>query len=176
MIKNYYEKTVKYDLINKFFYKKIKEIPKLKKINLNFGCSNFDIKSLASTMLALEIITYKQGKLTKLMKSDVLLKIRKGYPVGCSLTLNKNNSYNFFLKLINEVFPKLKEFKGLLINKNQKVTSFSFTIKELVTFNKLETHFYLFSNLPKLNITIITNTKTHKELIYLLKTLKLPFN
>lgn len=176
LLKNYYEKTIKYDLINKFTYKQLKKVPKLKKINLNFGCNNFDCKSLASTMLAFELITNKQGKLTSLRQPNLLLKIKKGSPVGCSLTLYKTDSYNFCFKLIDEIFPNLKEFKGLVINKKQKISTFSFTIKELITFNELEAHFYLFSNLPKLNITLLTNTQTQKELLYLLKSLKFPLN
>jgi large subunit ribosomal protein L5 len=176
LLKNYYKKIIKYDLINKFTYKQLKEIPKLKKVNLNFGCNNFDCKSLASTMLAFELITNKQGKLTNLRQPNLLLKIKKGAPVGCSLTLYKTDAYNFCFKLINEIFPNLKEFKGFVTNKKQKTTTFSFTIKELITFNELETHFYLFSNLPKLNITMLTDTQTQAELLYLLKSLKIPLN
>ena len=82
--------------------------------------------------------------------------------------------YNFFLKLLTEIFPVLKDFKGIYLNKNNNVKNLSFTIKELITFKELEAHFYLFSNVPPLNITLITNTKTKKELMFLLNSFKVP--
>jgi large subunit ribosomal protein L5 len=147
ILENYYKKVIKYDLINKFLYTHSDEIPQLKKIILNFGCKNFEIKSIASALLSLELITTKRGSLIKSKRSNILLKIRKGYPVGCIVVLKKNKMYMFFLKLLSEVFPNLKE---------------------------LEKQFYLFTNLPPLNITLITNAKTKKELLYLLNSFKLP--
>jgi hypothetical protein len=47
-------------------------------------------------------------------------------------------------------------------------------LKDLISFKELEKQFYLFSNLPPLNITFVTNTKTRKELLYLLNAFKLP--
>jgi large subunit ribosomal protein L5 len=169
----YYEKIIKYDLINKFFYDNLNEIPKLKKIILNFGCKSFEIQNLASSLLALELITTKRGKLTTSKRANILLKIRKGHPVGCTVVLEKTNMYNFFLKLLGEVFPALKDFKGSRRTENLEKTSFSLTLKELITFKELETHFYLFNKLPPLNITLVTNTKTKKELFYLINSFKI---
>jgi ribosomal protein L5 len=49
----YYKTVIKYDLINKFNYKNIKELPKLKKIVLNFKTKNFKAKTFATTLFAL---------------------------------------------------------------------------------------------------------------------------
>jgi large subunit ribosomal protein L5 len=174
ILENYYKKVIKYDLINKFLYTHLDEIPQLKKIILNFGCKNFEIKSIASALLSLELITTKRGSLTKSKRSNILLKIRKGYPVGCIVVLKKNKMYMFFLKLLSEVFPNLKDFNGISVPKKLGETSFSFTLKDLINFKELEKQFYLFTNLPPLNITLITNAKTKKELLYLLNSFKLP--
>ena len=82
--------------------------------------------------------------------------------------------YQFYFKLLTEVFPILKDFKGIPLTKHIKKKSFSFTLKELIAFDELGKHFYLFNNLPPLNITLITNTKTQEELLYLLKAFKVP--
>jgi large subunit ribosomal protein L5 len=174
ILDNYYKKIIRYDLINKFFYTHLDEIPQLKKIILNFGCKNFEIKHISSALLSLELITTKRGSLTKAKRSNVLLKIRKGYPVGCIVILKKTKMYSFFFKLLVEVFPNLKVFKGISTHKKAEKTSFSFTLKDLINFKELEKQFYLFINLPPLNITLITNSKTKKELVYLLNSFKLP--
>ena len=83
--------------------------------------------------------------------------------------------YKFFLKLLTEIFPILKNFKGIYLNKNNNINNLSFTIKELITFKEFETNFYLFNNLPPLNITIVTNTKTKKEVLFLLNSFKIPY-
>jgi ribosomal protein L5 len=89
--------------------------------------------------------------------------------------LTKNKIYNFLFKLILEILPALKNFKGISYKFNKlKCNSFSFYIKDLIVLKEFNPHFHLFNNLPALNITIITNTKNKNELIYLLQSFKLP--
>ena len=174
ILEKYYRKIIKYDFINKFYYVNVNEIPSIKKIILNFGCKNIEIKNISGCLLSLELITKKKGTLTRAKRSNILLKIRKGQPSGCVVVLKKKEMYDFFFKLLIDIFPNLKEFKHFKINKNLK-TSFSFTLKHLINFRELERQFYLFMNLPPLNIIIITTSKTGQELFYLLNALKFPF-
>lgn len=175
LLENYYKQVIKYDLINKFFYNQLKDVPELKKIVLNFGCIGFETKSIAASLLSLELITTKQGTITKSKRANILLKIRKGYPVGCIVVLTKDKMYQFFFKLLTEVFPNLKNFKGIYKSKKLKNKSFSLTLLDLINFKELEKQFYLFTNLPPLNIILVTNTRTQRELIYLLNSFKMPF-
>lgn len=174
ILENYYKKVIRYDLTNKFFYNNIEEVPRLKKIILNFGCKSFEIKNLAASLLSLELITIQEGTLTRSKRANILLKIRKGNPVGCTVVLKRHKMYNFLFKLLTDVFPNLRDFKGISVSKKLSNTSLSFTLKDLINFKELEKQFYLFSNLPPLNITFVTNTKTKKELLYLLNAFKLP--
>lgn len=173
-LENYYKKVIRYDLINKFLYHSLGDVPELKKIILNFGCKSFVIKNIAASLVALELITTKQGTVTKAKRPNILLKVRKGHPVGCVVVLTKIKMYGFFLKLLTQVFPNLKDFKGVKVSKKLKNRSFSLTLIDLINFEELEKQFYLFTNLPPLNIILITNTKNQKELIYLLNSFKVP--
>ena len=92
LLENYYKKVIRYDLINKFAYSDLNNIPQLKKIVLNFGCKSFEIKNLAASLAALELITVKQGSITKAKRPNVLLKVRKGQPAGCIVTITKIRS------------------------------------------------------------------------------------
>ena len=105
----YFHRTVKYDLINTFFYKHLMETPKLRKITLNFGSQKSNFKYLVSSLLALEFISSKKGKITTSKHLNVFLKIKKGNPVGCKIILEKNTMYFFYLKLITSIFPKAKQ-------------------------------------------------------------------
>ena len=173
ILENYYRKIIRHDLVNKFLYTHLDEIPQIKKIILNFGCKNSDIKSIASALLSLELMTAKKGSVVTSKRPNVLLKIRKGNPVGCIVVLKKDEKYYFLFKLLSAVFPGLKSFTGINVSKRLKGTSFSFTLKDLINFSELEKQFYLFINLPPLNVTVITNAKTKKELTYLLQSFKL---
>jgi len=116
LLENYYKKVIRYDLINKFFYHNLGDIPELKKIVLNFGCKSFAIRNIAASLSALELITTRQGTVTKAKRPNIMLKVRKGHPVGCIVTLTKTEMYNFFFKLLTQVFPNLKDFKGVKVS------------------------------------------------------------
>lgn len=174
-LEKFYNKTIKYELINKFIYNHNKNLPKLKKIILNFRCKTADIKQLASSLLALELIVNQQGTFTTTKHSNILFKIRKGNPTGCKVTLQKFHMFNFLLKILIEVLPKLKNFNGFRITKKIKKNVFSFELDETFSFSELGNHYYLFNNLSKLGITIVTSSKNKTELLYLLKAFQLTF-
>lgn len=174
-LEKFYSKTLKYELINKFKYNNTKNLPKLEKIILNFGCKTAEMRQLASCLLAVELITNQKGTFTKTKHANILFKIRKGNPTGCKITLQKFNLFNFLYRILSEVFPKLKNFKGFTVTKKMKKRTFSYELHETFSFSELENHYYLFNNLPKLSVTVITSSKTKLELIYLLKSFQFPF-
>lgn len=175
ILKFYYEHIIKHDLINKFKYYNLKNIPKIKKIIINIGCSNYKIKNIAPAFLFLELLTNKSSLFTKTKKANIFLKIKKGTPIGCVVVLTKIKIYKFLFKLLLEILPSLKNFKGITYKFHKlKCNSFSFYIKDLVVLKEFNPHFHLFNNLPAINITIITNTQNKNELIYLLQSFKLP--
>jgi large subunit ribosomal protein L5 len=171
-LKNYYQSVIQYDLVNKFQYENLQNLPKLQKIVLNF--QHKDFKNLASSLLSLELITAKRGTLTTANNSQILLKIRKGNPVGCKVILKKTLMYHFFTKLLVDVFPQIKEFKKF--NFQPHPHPFSFQLKNTFIFFEIEQNYSFFSSLPNLNITLVTNAKTQEELLFLLNSFKLSTN
>lgn len=173
----YYKKVIKYDFINKFEIKHVDSIPKIKKITLNFSCINSEIIKLLSTSLFLELITSQKPFVTFSKKSNIIIKIKKGSPTGCSVTLeNKYIMYQFFFKLIAEILPKIKNLKKLNIKQKKLQKTVTYSLEEtLLIFSELKEHYHLFSNkIPKLDITVVTNSKSQKEFIYLISSFKLP--
>lgn len=175
-IENYQIKPLKNELINKFTYNNTKKIPKLDKIILNFGCNTTNMKSLASSLLTLEILTQQKGILNCSKKANITLKIRKGNPVGCSVILRKKQMCQFLHKIQIELIPRLKSFEGFNYKNKYLSNSFLFSLRDIFAFNGLDNNYYLFSNLTNLNIAFVTNSKTNKELFFILESLKLPKN
>jgi large subunit ribosomal protein L5 len=169
-LKYYYKKTLKNELVNKFLYKTTKNLPKIKKIVLNFGCKRLDLKQLSSSLLALELISKQKSILTKSKKINILLKIRKGNTTGCKVTLKKKHMFFFLSTFLFKILPKLPNLKKFNLNKKNVL---SYRIAKTFSFEELEINYYLFDKIPILDITIISNAK-NKEFIFILKFFKFP--
>ena len=170
----FYTKTLKFDLINKFYYTDLKKLPKLKRIILNFSSKTTELKTIATHLVALELITTQKGTITVSKRPNLLLKIRKGNPTGCKVTLRNISAINFLFKTLIEVFSKTKNFTGITVHKKIEKDAFSFSIKDTLTFPELAEHYYLFNNLSNLNISFVTNASTKEEMLFILKSLKFP--
>ena len=170
----FYNKNLKLDLINKFYYTNLKKLPKLKKITLNSSAKTTELKILATNLLALELITNRRGKLTTSKKPNLLLKVRKGNPTGCKLTLTKNLMFNFLSRLLVELFPKIKNFDKITISQKIEKGSFSFVLKNILNFSELSEHYALFNNVSNVSLSFTTSAKTKNELVFLLKSLQIP--
>ena len=170
----FYIKTLKFDLTNKFYYTNLKKLPKLKKVILNFGCKTTNLKTLAIHLLALELITNQKGVLTISKRPNLLLKIRKGNPTGCKLTLKKTLILSFLSKSLNEIFPKIKNFDGITVHQKVEKNTLSFVIRDTLNFSELTENYYLFNNLSKLSLSFVTTVKAKEEMLFILKSLQLP--
>lgn len=173
LLKNFYLKILRYDFVNKSYYKKINSIPNIKKIILNFNCKTTNINKLATSLLAMELICAQKPIMTTAKSPNISLKIKKGAPIGCKVILKKRNQYEFLEKLIENILPKLKNFNGFNLKKKIIKNTFSYQFKDVLSFPEIEKKYYLFTDLSFLNITIVTNCKMEKELIFLLKSFKL---
>jgi len=157
-----------------FFYQNIKQIPKFEKIILNFGYQKSSFKHLISGLLALEFISSKKSKLTKSKYLNVFLKIKKGSPVGCTIILRKHTMYFFYIKLITLIFPKISQSQTVHFQQNLKsIKSISIQLKNPLIFKELENQYQFFKDIPKLDITLVTTSKSQNELFFILKSIKL---
>jgi len=172
-LENYNRRIIKHDLINKFKYNNIKNVPKLKEVILNFGCKNFNIQKFATTLLALEIIASKKSSLTIAKNANILLKIQKGQPAGCKVVIKRKEIYTFLNKMLLEILPRLKNFLGFKIQIRTSTFSFQLLNNEIML-QEFEDQYPLFTNLPNLDIYISTNSKSKKELMFLAKSIKIP--
>jgi ribosomal protein L5 len=164
--KNFYLTNIRYQLSNKFIYRKLIELPKFQKIILNLKSKKIDIKTLFSGLLAFELIANQKGYLTKTANINITLKIRKGNPAGCKLILQKDKLFELFAYFLLNILPKTRQSK-FNFNKN----SISYKIKETLTILKLETHYYYFNYLSNLNLTILVTSKKKEEILFFYKLL-----
>lgn len=168
--KKYYDNSLRYEMLMKFPFKNIMDVPKIEKIQLNFGFPNIsqDKKQIIIGLLALEMITGQKAYPTQSKKQIHTLKIRKKMYVGSSVTLRKNSMYFFLDKLIFVIFSNLRTFNGFHAKYNVKNRSISFQLQDLYIFPELEREYHLFQKLPLLDITIVFEDKVifkkHKDI------------
>ena len=88
-LKSKYLEQVVSSMIERFNYKNVMEVPMLKQISINMGIGDAkdNPKKLESAIQELTLIT-GQKPVTTLSRKDISnFKIRKGFPVGCKVTI-----------------------------------------------------------------------------------------
>lgn len=138
--KQKYLNEVRPHLVKKFDLKSMMEAPKIEKITLNIGLGNAknDSKALQAALDELMLITGQKPIITKAKKDVSNFKIRKGFPVGCKVTLRKNYMYEFLERLCAVALPRTRDFRGLSNKSFDGQGNYSFGIKEQVVFPEID--------------------------------------
>ena len=174
-LKKYYEETVVKQLMDQFNYKSVMEVPRIEKITLNMGVGEAvaDKKVMEHAVSDLEKIAGQKPLVTKAKKSIAGFKIRDDYPVGCKVTLRKNNMYTFLDRLISIAIPRIRDFRGISAKSFDGRGNYNMGIKEQIIFPEIE--YDKIDALRGMNITITTSAKTDDEAKGLLSAFSFPF-
>ena len=174
-LRDEYNSKYKKNLMDKFKYKTIMQVPKLEKIVLNVGMgdAHSNANYLKSVIDELALITGQKAVKTVARKSIANFKIREGYDVGCRVTLRGTMMYEFFDRLINIALPRVRDFKGLSPKSFDTNGNYNFSIMEQIIFPEI--NFDKTEKIHGINITIVTSAKTKDEALALLKEFKMPF-
>ena len=174
-LKDYYSKTVVPALIKEFNYKNPMQVPKMEKIVINMGLGEAisNVKIIDGAVQELAAITGQKPIINKAKKSIATFKLRQGMPIGCSVTLRKNNMYEFFDRLVNAALPKVRDFRGISPNAFDGRGNFSIGLQEQTIFPEIE--YDKVEKVKGMNITIVTTARTDAEARLLLKLMGVPF-
>lgn len=170
ILKEIYKKIIP-DLVKKFNYKNIMQVPKIIRVVVNVGAGEAveNVKFLDMVVEELMMITGQKPVITRAKKSISGFKIRKGLPVGCKVTLRGDRMYEFLFKLINVGFPRIRDFRGLSPKSFDGRGNYSIGIKEQVVFPEID--FDKVVSVHGMDITIETTAKKDadaKELLGML--------
>ena len=157
-----------------FNYSNVMEVPKINSISLNMGLGDAknNSKGLESTLEELALIS-GQKPITTLAKKDISnFKIRKGWPVGCKVTLRSNRMYEFLERLISIALPRTRDFRGLSFKSFDGRGNYNFGIKEQIIFTEID--YDKIQSIRGMNITISTSAETDDEAYELLRMFGLP--
>lgn len=171
----FYKDRVVYDLVEKFKYSSVMQVPKIVKITINMGVGKAILNRtfLEKSIEDLKVISGQKPMLTKARKSIANFKIRQGQVVGCKVTLRGSRMWEFFEKLIYIAVPRIRDFRGLSKNSFDGRGNYSFGIREQIIFPEI--NYESVDSIRGMDIIITTSAKSDKEAYTLLDTLNFPF-
>jgi len=171
----YYRDKVVPELTQKFGYKSVMQVPRIKKITLNMGVgeTTTDKKVLDNAVADMTKIAGQKPVVTKSRKSIANFKIRANFPVGCMVTLRGARMYEFFDRLVNIAMPRIRDFRGISNRAFDGRGNYSLGIREQIIFPEIE--YDKIDVLRGMNIAITTTAKTDDEARALLSAFRFPF-
>jgi len=171
---DYYKDKVAPELMKKFGYKSVMEVPRIEKITLNMGVGEAvaDKKVMEHAVGDMQKIAGQKPVVTKSKKSIAGFKIRENYPVGCKVTLRKARMYEFLDRLVTVAIPRIRDFRGISGKSFDGRGNYNMGVKEQIIFPEIE--YDKIDALRGMNITITTSAKTDEEARALLLAFKFP--
>jgi len=171
----HYRDKVVPELMKKFGYKTVMQVPRIKKITLNMGVGETvnDKKVLDHALADMTRIAGQKPVITKTRKSIANFKVRAGYPVGCMVTLRGARMYEFLDRLVNIAIPRIRDFRGVSNRAFDGRGSYSLGVKEQIIFPEIE--YDKIDALRGMDIAINTSAKTDDEARALLTAFRFPF-
>lgn len=153
----------------------VMEVPRLEKITINMGVGEAvnDKKIMDNAVRDLSLIAGQKPIITKSKKSIAGFKIRDGWPIGCKVTLRREQMYEFLDRLINISLPRTRDFRGLSSKSFDGRGNYTFGVKEHIIFPEID--FEKTDAMRGMDITFTTSAKTDEHAKALLAAFGFPF-
>jgi large subunit ribosomal protein L5 len=170
-----YRNEVVAQLMEERGYKNRMAVPRLVKIcvNMGVGKARDDTKAMEQAVGDMALITGQKAVINKARKSISNFRLRKGFNVGCKVTLRGRRMYEFFDRLVNITMPRIRDFRGLSPKGFDGRGNYSLGLSEQNVFPEIDPDKVQF--VQGMDITVVTSAKTDEEGLTLLRRLGMPF-
>ncbi len=170
-----YKAVIVPELMKKFSYKSVMQVPRLHKIVVNMGVGDAvtDQKILEEAVKDLETITGQKASIRKSKKAISNFKLREGVNIGAMVTLRKERMYEFLDRLINIALPRVRDFRGLSDKSFDGHGNYSVGVKEQIIFPEI--NFDKVTRVLGMDITFVTTAPNDNEAYELLQAFGVPF-
>lgn len=170
-----YNNEIVPEMIKKFGYKNIMQVPKLSKVIVNMGVGEAkdNSKVLESACKDMEIITGQKPIITKAKKSIANFKIREGMNIGCKVTLRGSKMYDFTDRLVNLALPRVRDFRGVNPNSFDGRGNYALGLREQLIFPEIE--YDKVDKVRGMDVVFVTTAHTDEEARELLRLFGMPY-
>lgn len=170
-----YKEKVMPAMMKKFGYENVMEVPKLEKVVLNMGLGEAkeNTKVIEAGVEQLTQISGQKPVIRRARKAISNFKIRKGMPIGVSVTLRGNRMLEFFDRMVNIAMPEIRDFRGQTDKSFDGHGNYTFAIEEQTIFPEL-----VYDSVDKirgLSVTLVTSAENDEEGKALLAEMGFPF-
>ncbi len=172
---DFYKDKVVPNLVEKFGYKSIMEVPRITKITLNMGVGEAvaDKKVMDNAVGDLTKIAGQKPVVTKSRKAIAGFKIRENQAIGCMVTLRGDRMFEFLDRFVTVALPRVRDFRGISGRSFDGRGNYNIGVKEQIIFPEIE--YDKVDALRGLNVSITTTAKTDEEAKALLSEFRFPF-
>ena len=174
-LKEHYRQVVVPQLMERFQYRNVMEVPRISKITLNMGLGEAvsDRKVVEHGMKDMALIAGQQPVMTRARKSVAGFKIREDWPIGCKVTLRRDRMYEFLDRLINVAIPRVRDFRGVSGKSFDGRGNYTLGVAEQIIFPEID--YDKTDAVRGMDITLTTTARTDEEARALLAGFKFPF-
>ncbi|MCF6189698.1 MAG: 50S ribosomal protein L5 [Cocleimonas sp.] len=174
-LEDFYKETVVKELMTKFGYKNVMQVPKITMISLNMGLGDAvgDKKVIEHAVSDMTKIAGQKPVVTISRKSIAGFKIRDNWPIGCKVNLRRDQMYEFLDRLIHISIPRVRDFRGLNPRSFDGNGNYSMGFDEQIIFPEID--YDKIDKLRGLDIAITTTAKNNEEGKALLEAFQFPF-
>lgn len=171
----FYKDTVVPNLMKKYNYKSIMQVPKLDKIvlNMGIGAATQDMKALNSAINEMELIAGQRPAVRRAKKAISNFKLRQGMPIGCMVTLRRARMYEFLDRFINITAPRIRDFRGFNDKSFDGRGNYTIGIKEQIIFPEIDVD--KVNRITGLDLTFVVKNSSDEETHSLLSEFGFPF-
>jgi large subunit ribosomal protein L5 len=128
-------------------------VPRLSKVVLNAGVaegiSNSSVLEKVQEQLA--TISGQRPRITRAKKSISSFKLKEKDQIGVTVTLRGKKAWNFLERFIGVVMPRMRDFRGLPIEKFDKFGNYNLGIPEQILFPEID-----YSKIDKVRGLVVT--------------------
>lgn len=173
-LKEYRERILP-KLMKELGYKNPMAVPRIEKVVVNVGVGEAvqDPKIIEVIAADLATITGQKPQVRRARKSVATFHLRKGMPIGLKVTLRGRKAHDFLDRLINFALPRVRDFRGLPLDKFDGRGNYNFGVDEHTIFPEIEID--KVKKVFGMDIAIVTTAETDEEAYHLLKEFGFPF-
>ncbi|MCC6758106.1 MAG: 50S ribosomal protein L5 [Candidatus Omnitrophica bacterium] len=124
----------------KFGIKNPMAVPRLQKIviNMGVGAAIADMKIMDAAVADLSTITGQKPIIRRAKVAISNFKLRKGLPIGCTVTLRRNRMYEFLDRFVSVALPRIRDFNGVPTKSFDKQGNYNLGLSEQTIFPEIE--------------------------------------
>ncbi|MBP9718144.1 50S ribosomal protein L5 [Candidatus Gracilibacteria bacterium] len=153
----------------------VNAVPRIVSVHVNVGIGSYvgAGKDHEEIVRNVEAITGQKPIVQRSKKAISNFKLKINQPTGVVVTLRGGRMYDFVDKLINAVFPRIRDFRGISQKAFDGRGNYSIGLKEHTVFPEIQSEDV--NKVHGVQVTIRTTAKNDKESLALMKLMGFPF-